>query len=528
MDTINLNTILVRYLRRWKMFLLAFILSFIPAFLYLNLYPRTYKFVTSILLQDEKDSGMSGVGLGGASGLMKSFGIGASIGTVNVEDEMEILASNRLLRMMVLELGVNIEYSKPYSFYKMYKEAPLILTADSATLANLQDEYRFTVSVSSGQIKIKTQTYLSGWKETFTCTSLPATIKVEDEVFTLDFAHDGANKAPFKMKIKCLPASWMAESVSKSISMEDVSSASNVLILTYTDHSKERGIDLLNSLIANYNEDMEAYSRNEDIKTLRFVDSRISNTLADLAQVEADIEAYKRKNDMTLLEVDVSLYSETFRELQTAIVQAEAIAYQIDLLDEYVRDPVNMNKAIPSVFTVDDGEKGVVTLYNKAIILRDQFLKSSNEKNLMYLRANRQVELLREGVFTMIENSRKSAAKSLAELKLKEQQLMAKMKSVPEKEREYVNFVRNQEILQGIYIMLLQKREETNLSLSKQTDRARVIEPPYILKKRVGPRRLYAAIGMMVLTLVLPVGFFLTKDLLISIREEYKRQKSSD
>ena len=525
-DTINLNTIIVGYLRRWKMFLLVFFLSFIPAILYLIIYPQTYKFVTAILLQDESESGMSGIGIGNAAGLMKSFGIGASMGSVNVEDEMEILASNRLLRMMILDLGINVEYANPFSFYKMYREAPLKLTADSATMVNLQDEYRFTISVSPGRIKIKAKTYLSGWKETFTCASLPVTVKVDNHDFTLDFDHGGADKGPFKLKIKCLPASWMAENISKNISIEDVSSASNVLNLSYTDHSKQRGIDMLNSLIGNYNEDMEAYKRNEDMKTMSFVDNRISKILIDLAEVEADIEAYKMKNDMTLIEVDVTLYGEIFRELQTAIVQAEMMTYQINLLDDFVRDPENMNKTIPSVFTVEEGEKGIVSLYNKAIVNRDQFLKSSNEKNMMYIRANRQVEVLREGVFAMIDNSRKSASKSLAELKVKEQQWVAKMKSIPEKEREYVNFVRNQEILQAIYVMLLQKREETGLSLSKQTDRARVIEPPYIMKKRVGPRKLYAAIGIMVLTLVVPVGYLFGKDLLISIREEYRSQKA--
>jgi len=523
MDTINLNTILVRYLRRWKMFLLVFVLSFIPAILYLKFYPRTYKFVTSILLQDEKDSGMSGVGISGAAGLMKSFGIGASAGMINVEDEMEILASNRLLRMMILELGINVTYSTPYSFYNMYREAPLKLSAEPATMANLQDEIRLTVSVSPGHVKIKTKTYLGGLNETFTCPSLPTTIKVGNDVFTLDFDNDGANKGSFIMKIKCMPASWLAESISKSITIEDVSSASNVLIMSYTDHAKQRGIDMLNSLIDNYNEDMEAYKRTEDQKTMTYVDTRMSEVQTKLAEVEAEIEAFKTKNDMTLLDADVTLYGETFKEIQTAIIQAEVLAYQIDLLDEYVRDPENKNKTVPSVFSVEEGEKGIVSQYNRAIIERDRFLKSANEKNLMYIRANRQVELLREGVYTMVENTRKSASKSLADLKSKERQLEAKMKSVPEKEREYVNFVRNQEILQGIYILLLQKREETSLSLGKQTERARRIEPPYILKRTVGPRKLFAAIGIMVLTLVVPVGYLFAKDLFVAIKEEYKR-----
>ena len=522
-ETINLNTILVKYLRRWKLFLLVFILSFIPAILYLKFYPRTYRFVTSILLQDESDSGMSGIGLGGASNLMKSFGIGSSGGTVNVDDEMEILASNRILRMAILELGVNVTYTEPYSFYKMYNEAPLKLSTDSATMVNLQDEYRFTVSVSPGHITIKTQTYLSGLKETFTCASLPATIKAGQDVFTLDFDHNGANIGTFKMKIRCLPAGWMAENIGKSLLIEDVSSASNVLMLSYTDHSKQRGLDMLNTLIEKYNEDIEAYKRKEDMKILSYVDSRISEVVNALKEVEAEIEVYKTKNDLTLLEVDVALYSEIYKDLITAIIQAEEYAFQIDLLDEWVRDPENMNKPIPSVFTVDEGERGIVPQYIKAVVERDRLLKSSNEKNQTYIRLNNQVELLREGVFSMIENARKSTTKTLADLKLKEQQLMAKMKSVPEKEREYVAYMRDQEILQGIYVMMLSKKEETSLSIGKQTERARLIEPPYILKKSVGPRKLYAAIGILVLTLVVPVGYLFAKDLLVSIREEFNK-----
>ena len=138
----------------------------------------------------------------------------------------------------------------------------------------------------------------------------------------------------------------------------------------------------------------------------------------------------------------------------------------------------------------------------------------------MYLRANTQVEKLREGVLAMVENARKSAAKTLDDLTAKENQLLSKLKTVPEVEREYVTLARDQEILQALYLLMLQKKEEVALSLGKQMDRARVIEPPYIKKKALGPRKLYAAIGILALTFVIPVGYLFVKDLLISIKEE--------
>ena len=139
--------------------------------------------------------------------------------------------------------------------------------------------------------------------------------------------------------------------------------------------------------------------------------------------------------------------------------------------------------------------------------------------------ADRQVEKLRSGVFVMIGNARKNTDKTLEGLERKEKQLLSKMKTIPEKEREYLIYRRDQEIFQGLYLMLLQKREETILSLGKKSERALIIEPAYALKKALGPRKLYAAIGILILTLVIPVGYLFAKDLFVSLKEEYKRSE---
>ncbi|HCC52431.1 MAG TPA: tyrosine protein kinase, partial [Porphyromonadaceae bacterium] len=102
-ETVGLKTIIVRYLHRWKLFLTVFVLSFIPAILYLTIMPRTYEITASVQLQAEKESSMASFGLGEAAGLMKSFGVGSGGGSVKIDDEMAILTSNRMLRLMILD-----------------------------------------------------------------------------------------------------------------------------------------------------------------------------------------------------------------------------------------------------------------------------------------------------------------------------------------------------------------------------------------------------------------------------------------
>jgi hypothetical protein len=214
-ENVSLINIIVKYLRHWKLFLIVFLLSFVPAILYLVFYPRTYEFVAGIQIQEDKETNMASMGLGGeVGGLMKSFGIGTSGGTVNIDDEMSILASNRIMRKVILDLGTNVEYRKPFSFYKFYDDTPLKLTVDSIDQQNIDEEYVFKVSVLSGNINVIASCKSLG-KENFTFSSLPARVKLGDHQFTLDYnGYPDKNKS-IKLKIKYIPASWAAEKLTK-------------------------------------------------------------------------------------------------------------------------------------------------------------------------------------------------------------------------------------------------------------------------------------------------------------------------
>ena len=153
-ETLGLKSLFVKALFHWKLFVGVFLFSIIPAVLYLLLYPRTYEISAQVKIQEDKDLGGGSFGLGEAAGLMKSFGLGGigGGGAINIEDELAMFSSNKLLRSMVLDLGINAEYTKPWSFYRLYGEDTLFkLTADSLTNATLEEEIEFVVKLSGGQ-----------------------------------------------------------------------------------------------------------------------------------------------------------------------------------------------------------------------------------------------------------------------------------------------------------------------------------------------------------------------------------------
>ena len=526
-ETIGLKSIIVRYLLHWKLFLGVFLFSIIPAVLYLIYYPRTYEMMARIQIQEDKDLGGGSFGLGEAAGLMKSFGLGGnSGGMINIEDELMTLTSNKLLRDMVLELGVNVEYSRPYAWgYRLYEETPIKMTTDSLTNTRLEEEVEFFVAMKSGKIDVTVESG-SMEKKKFSFSSLPASIELPMGVFVLAFAPGQEQISSAKLNITYRPAGWVAEDLEKEFSIEESSKSSNIIELSCTEYEKKRGTDMLNTLIALYNTQSDTYKKTEATKAITFLDGRIQNIVAELADVENKIEEYKSKNKLMDIEHDVQFYVEQMKELQTKLIELEAQANIIDMMDAFVKDPSNKYNLVPVLLSAQEGEKGgPLTSYNEILLERARVIQNSSINNPLVGTLTEQADKLRKSVVETIGNARKGLQISVRDVKEKEKQIYEKMNSYPVAERQYVEMKRQQEIIQGVYLILLQKREEAALILGQARDKARIVDAAYVKSKPVGPRKLYAAIGMLLLTLVLPVAYLFVKEQFLSLYDLYRSMK---
>ncbi len=523
-ETISLRKIIVYYIRHWRVFLVAALISFIPAIAYLLLYPKTYEMMATIKIQEDKSLGSGGTGLGEAAGLMKSFGLGnVSGGVVTMDDELATLMSNQLNKEMVLELGVNVTYQEPFSYYKLYEDSPVIVIPDSVTQRNLDGAVSFRLQKKSdGSISVKMKK--SGQK--FSFASLPAQLELPQGNFTIDYRNPGDKKQVFKLDVSVRPAGWVAEEMVKSFTIEEYSKSSNTIELSCTDHSKKRGVDMLNTLITVYNKRAENIKQEEGMQSMNFLQGRINHIIFDLNNIERTIEGYKIKNKMTDIEYDVQFYSENMKDIRQKLIELESQQHVIDLIDTYVRDPKNKYNLIPALLTAQEGEKGgAISSYNEALIERERIRRTSKAGNPLLEGMDKQIDKLRESVHLTIGNAKKSLEYSLADLKKKENEIFAKMGNVPTNEREYLDYKRQQEILQGVYLILLQKKEEVALSLGQSRERGQIIDYAYVKKSPIGPRKLFAAIFMVFFTILIPVGYLACKEQVVALIEEYKRSK---
>ena len=181
---------------------------------------------------------------------------------------------------------------------------------------------------------------------------------------------------------------------------------------------------------------------------------------------------------------------------------------------------------MPSLLSAGEGDKaGPITTYNEALLERAKLLQSSKKDNPLINQVTEQVDKLRNSVYLSIENTKKGILLTLEDLKQKEDVIIAKMGTVPTLERSYVDFKRQQEISQAVYLILLQQREDLALSIGEKKDRARIIESAYVKQIPTGPRKLYAAIIMMLITVCIPVLYLFAKTHIEELIVEYKKSK---
>lgn len=524
-EAVGLRPIIAGYLRQRTVILISAIISLVAAIIYLLVYPKTYEIMARIQIQDDASMMASGgIGLGDAAGVMKTFGLGglSSGSGVSIDDEISTLRSNSLMRKMVTRLGLYAEYRRPLSFIKLYGEEPVHVICDSTTLDALDDkvEFRLTATDRDG-VTIKAKA--DGKKETFHFDGFPAEVRLHGKTFRFERVKQRAGDV--KLDITVYPPRWVAEKAADDFLIEDYSKSANIIELSCTDYERRRAKDMLNVLIDYYNQEAYDYKKAQSDVSLNFLNERIAHVMDELEKVERNIERYKAANKITDVEYDIQYYAEYMRDLKGRMIEAETQANMIAMMDAFVKNPANRYKLVPSLLTsgAAETEGSAIYLYNQALLEREKAIHNSNEQNPMVASLTTQVDRLRETVFQSINNAQQSMQLTRRALEKQERELLDRMGSIPVQERIYVDYKRQQEILQGVYLILLQKREEISLALGQKTDRAKIVDTAFVKAKPVAPRKVFALAGFIVLTLVLSIGWIVCRDQYRLLRKEMKR-----
>ncbi len=290
----------------------------------------------------------------------------------------------------------------------------------------------------------------------------------------------------------------------------------SVLELTLKDRVPEKAADILNTLIEVYNaaaiEDKNKISTN----TLDFIGERLALLTGELEFVEKDVEAYKRENEIvsqnagdgTRLVEEINTYEKERSDLE---IERSIIRY----VKEYLRNSQGNFELLPANLSLPNAALNAqIEKYNTLLLERERLLRSAGDQHPDLNRQTAVLTTTRENILSSVEQLERETDIAIKNLATRAGQFRGQVRSLPRKERELLEITRQQRIKESLYLYLLEKREETALSLAITTPNSRLIDAAKSNNNPVEPKSQLIYTFAFVLGLGLPAGLILLRDLL--------------
>ena len=523
----------------WCWIVASVLLCFLLAGFYLWFTPKTVNVTGKMEIKEEsnKSSSLSAgmamlnslpMGLGGALG-------GSLGGSLGVDSEIELITSKSLIRNVICDLGLYTEYRLNNWGRKklLYQDQPINVTLDPAHVEWLDAElpltdHRIKLTISKDDSGYEVETMLKENKEKHylpdqTFATLPATIKTDAGILTITENNTLTEKQSklftdsYTLEVDICPPMESADDFVKRLSVESPSKKiSNMLNITLNDENVMRGIDFINHLVDAYNKRANDEKNEEARKTDEFVNARLTKVDAELGSSDADWERYKKQFQITEPEVDAQEVMTKKSLYETQLVEIGTQLQLHDYLNEYINDLANLYEIIPlSIGTSSVNSKGadnsavatqsasLIAQHNELVNQRRDFLKSMSEKAPQVERLTESIKELHPIIKTAMKRDRQSILLKRSNVEREYGKYMGRVGSAPQQERVLTEIGRQREIKQGVYLVMLQKREETAIELANVADKGKLIETTTLVKNSAKPK------GKMVFLLALFLGLLL-------------------
>lgn len=504
---VDFSAFVRKYKRYWWLFLLSLIACIALAFTYLKLAKRVYN-VKAVVLVAQEDNGA-----GAGANLLKSMklmGQGSK-----VDDEMLVFSSQELCTQVVKQLGINHSYIEDKGWFKPekdhYNSSPVEVIAPEEMFDTLSS-VKFKIDIDkAGKANIKATSgkdKLANVKG----VALPTTLKTTYGTFSIKTTDDYKQGKPCHITASLTGNQIMGERLNKRIKVKLATKKSNGINLTIAENNKSRGKDILNKLMALYNERGQQEKDEQAINTAKFIDERLALIYKGLTSSEADIESYKRAHKIVDPELQVKSSVAKQEVTDRAIIKLETNKQLLGMVRDFVRNPSNKHSYIP--FEVDSSAaSGSIRAYNNLLTKRQELVQSAKGENIALKQIDEQIETMHANVLHGINSSIKGIDLQLSKVRGQASQTAGDLSQVPTQEREARELYRQQGIQNTLYTFLLEKREENSLVLAATTPKGKIVDHAFAETNPISPNKMIVLAMALLAGLMLPMLLVYMKDL---------------
>ena len=515
-NSLDLKTILSMLILNWQWFALSVFIMLCGAVLYLKYSDPVYQVSTKMLIKDEQNQRR-----GGANQMLANMqDLGFISNSAGIDNEVEILQSRILVREAVNDLKLYVEYKKDGKIKDrlIYKSQRVNVDLDPNSLQALENS-KLPAKYNKVVVKVKYEegTYSmeglcynkEGDEVTFSrkFNGLPASFKTPAGTlhFTFNRYMDPEEDDDRAVIATILPPTTVAAMYQDNLSVEPTSKTTSIALITLKDQSPARGEDFLNQLAVCYNRQANADKNEIALKTEEFINSRIEKINAELGLTEGELENYKKRYNVTQLQLDATQNLTQTSLLSSKLTDAQTQIELLDYLREFIDNPDNKYQIIPSNVGLQDQSSTVlINQYNQDVLARNKQLRSASEIAPQVQALTATLDELQRSIRVALLQARRSADIQRKGIENEYAKYRNRVDNTPEQERILNQIGRQQEVKSGLYLMLLQKREENSISLAATADKGKLIDEP-VYQGKVSPKNMVIMLVALVLGIGLPL-----------------------
>lgn len=505
-NDIDLKDLIAQYAKHWIWFLLSVIVAMIIAFIYIRYATPEYAATAKIQIIEDKNS---------ASELSVFSDLDFLGGGKNkVEDEIEIINSRSNFIEVTKNLGLNVRLFVLGNVKdsEIYRNLPIKINfiASDSVINNSQKNFFIEISSEttfgfSLERDEPVKMYSYG-------KNIPTDIG--DIVVTPNLPHFRRSKGN-KIMVSISPVFAVAEGYQSKISIAPAAELSNIINISLNDPIKQKGLDIINELIYTYNQNALEDKKTIADRTTDFINDRIAEISSNLTSVDQTAEDFKTTKGLTDIaseaNIALNIGATSRKELENTRTQLNIASSMKDFVSNesgYEVLPSNVGLSDPTI-------ANTTSKYNELVLERNRLLKSADEKNPIIVNLDQQLDGLKETMQSSLRGMEQNLAMQVNSLSGQLSRINSKIYSSPSNERALRDITRQQQTTESLYLYLLQKREESQITAASSPAKSKIVDNAYLQSAfPVSPKRPLIYLASIILGLLLPFSIIYAEDLL--------------
>lgn len=487
---LNFQTIYMTLILNWRWFALSLIICLGLASIYLRYTTPIYQAYAKLLIKEENNTR-------GRNSLQYNSNLGVVSNSTGIDNEMEILKSSSIAIQAVKDLKLYTTYMSvgKVTDRLMYKTQPISVDIDPVHLDMLNNSISLTITREGKNYHVE-GTYYSTNAEApgkayaidKTFTALPAALGTQTGVLTFMPNSSTPMKDGEKMSVRISPPKNVATGYAAGLSIAQSSKSTSIAVLTINDQSTERAIDYLKQLAICYNRQANEDKNEVAVRTEEFINGRLEKINTELGSTESQLESYKKANKMVELQMSANQALSNSDQYDQKLAEANTQIALLNSINDYMNQPANKYETLPSnIGITDQSAVSLINKYNEIVLERNRLLRSASENSPTVTPLTSQLDDLSSSI-------RRAMAQAMRSMDIQRNAVASQygkyntmIQQTPEQEKTMKQIGRQLEVKAGLYLMLLQKREENSISLAATADKGKLIDDPAVVGK-VAPR----------------------------------------